>query len=87
MVFVKSAIPQAGDPTGEAPSPEISPERLGFVDAVIDRDKILRRQLLSLNVSDLTDTCSATNNLSFLLALALSRQPAANPTELATRDQ
>ena len=60
---------EAGDPTGEAPSPEISPERLGFVDAVIDRDKILRRQLLSLNVSDLTDTCSTTNNLSFLLVL------------------
>ena len=59
----------AGDKEGIAPPPEISSERLSFSDAVADNDGIIRRHLLSMKSNDLTDPCTAKNNLSFLLAL------------------
>jgi len=59
------------DPLGVAPPPEIPENRLGFTDAVVDEDGILRRHLLSRSKSEaLTDKCITTDNLSVLLALS-----------------
>ncbi len=60
---------EAGDTEGIAPPPEIPSERLSFSDAVADTDGIIRRHLLSMKSNDPTDSCTAKNNLSFLLAL------------------
>ena len=61
--------PFAGDTEGIAPPPEIPSERLSFSDAVVDADGIIRRHLLSMKSTEVTDPCTAKNNLSFLLAL------------------
>ena len=61
--------PFAGDTEGVAPPPEIPSERLSFSDAVTDPDGIIRRHLLSMKPTDPTDSCTAKNSLSFLLAL------------------
>ncbi|NEO39854.1 MAG: CHASE2 domain-containing protein [Moorea sp. SIOASIH] len=60
---------KAGDTEGISPPLEIRPDRIGFSDALPDQGGILRRHLLSLNSPDLTDKCTAKNNLSLLLAL------------------
>jgi len=58
------------DPRGIKPPPELPPERISFVDAVTDNDGILRRHLLSMQKSeDVSDPCTATDNLSVMLAL------------------
>jgi len=62
--------PKVGETVGIAPPEEISPDRIGFNDAVPDKYDILRRYLLSQKKSDVSnDKCTATNNLSLLLAL------------------
>ncbi|NEQ60737.1 MAG: CHASE2 domain-containing protein [Moorea sp. SIO4A1] len=60
---------KAGDTEGISPPLEIRPDRISFSDALPDKGGILRRHLLSLNSPDLTDKCTAKNNLSLLLAL------------------
>ena len=65
----KVKAPQGGDLFGVAPPPEISLERLGFSDAVVDPDGIIRRHLLGMKPEDPTASCPAKNNLSLLLAL------------------
>ena len=53
---------------GISPPPEISVERLGFSNVLVDNDGILRRQLLSIDPSP-TDSCSTTYAFSLQLAL------------------
>ncbi|NEO78070.1 CHASE2 domain-containing protein [Moorena sp. SIO4G3] len=60
---------KAGDTEGISPPLEIRPDRISFSDALPDQGGILRRHLLSLDSPDLTDKCTAKNNLSLLLAL------------------
>ena len=64
----KVTAPHGGDPEGVAAPPEIPLTNLGFSDAIVDRDRILRRHLLSLKPETPTDACPAKNNLSLLLA-------------------
>ena len=66
----KVKSPDSLDPTGIAPSPDMTPRQIGFADAVTDRDGVLRRHLLSMRRSaDATDLCTATNHLSLLIAI------------------
>ena len=66
----KVRSPDDGDNLGIAPTPEISPEQIGFADFAIDPDRVVRRQLLAMSPSsDATDPCTAVNSLNLLLAL------------------
>ncbi len=59
-----------GDSEGIAPPPEMGQQQIAFADFVADSDRIVRRHLLSMNLSaDPTDPCTAVNSFSFLLAL------------------
>ena len=65
----KSRDPGAGDTQGIAPPPELSPNQVTYSDVIADPDRVLRRHLLSQQPPDLSDPCSATNHLSFVVAL------------------
>ncbi len=55
------------DPIGILPPPEVSPERVGFSDFVVDEDGVIRRHLMYLP-SNPTSRCTATLALSLQLA-------------------
>lgn len=61
-------VPSARFPQGVAPPPELSNERLGFADVVLDPDRIVRRHLIAMNPPAVSP-CSAYYALSFQLAL------------------
>jgi len=61
--------PKLGKISGIAPPPEISTKRIGFNDAVTDKDVIMRRYLLSMTPEEPVDKCTAKYNLSLLLAV------------------
>ncbi len=65
----KVRSPKDGDADGIRPSPDISLNQVTFSDAVKDQDETLRRHLLSLKPESPTDPCTATNHLSYILAL------------------
>ena len=69
FAICKVKAPQSGDFQGVAPPPEISGDRLGFSDVVLDSDRILRRHLLAMKPEDPTASCSVSNHLSWLVAL------------------
>ncbi|HIK10540.1 MAG TPA: CHASE2 domain-containing protein [Oscillatoriaceae cyanobacterium M33_DOE_052] len=70
FAICKTKGPKAGDPTGIAPPPEVSPDNLVFSDALPDGDGILRRHLLSKNNQNFNkDECGATNHIGFIVAL------------------
>jgi CHASE2 domain-containing sensor protein len=59
---------------GTPPPQEIPKQQLGFSDVLLDRDKVVRRHLLSM-MSEPTDPCNTEYSLSSLLALHyLSKQ-------------
>ena len=66
------AICHVGEPTGEsrgiAPPPEIPEKRLGFSNVILDRDGILRRYILSMDVRS-SAACSTSWSFGFQLAL------------------
>ena len=73
----KVRSPEDGDKLGIAPTPEITPEQMGFADFAIDSDRIVRRHLLAMGRSpDATDPCTAVNSLSLLVALHYLQQTA-----------
>ena len=67
IAICKVSDPQAGR-AGVAPPSEISPDRLGFSDLVLDADSVVRRQLLALTPPP-SSTCTATYAFSVQLAL------------------
>ena len=69
FAICKVKAPESGDFQGVAPPPEVSVNRLGFSDVVLDSDSILRRHLLAMKPEDPTASCSASNHLSWLVAL------------------
>jgi CHASE2 domain-containing sensor protein len=54
---------------GIAPPPEIPPDRLSFSDVLVDRDGVIRRQLLGMSKDD-RSPCVADNSFSFRVAFA-----------------
>lgn len=70
FTICKVIDPNLGKVSGISPPPEIPKNGIvGFNDAIADKDGILRRFILSLKPQVPTDPCTATNNLSLLLAL------------------
>jgi CHASE2 domain-containing sensor protein len=67
VTICKVSDPQAGR-IGVAPPPEISVDRLGFSDLVLDADSVVRRQLLALTPPP-ASTCTAAYAFSVQLAL------------------
>lgn len=65
----KTRDPAAGDTQGIAPPPELPRNQVTYSDVITDPDGVLRRHLLSQQPPDLSDPCSATNHLSFIVAL------------------
>jgi CHASE2 domain-containing sensor protein len=63
------SVSEADNPNkpGIKPPPNLSSNRLGFSDAVVDPDGILRRHLLFMH-SDKTDACTTDHSLSIRLA-------------------
>lgn len=58
---------QAADAEGIKPPDNVPPERLGFTDVQSDSDRVLRRQLLSIQ-QEPSSRCTTTSSLNFLLA-------------------
>ncbi|MEO0376085.1 MAG: CHASE2 domain-containing protein, partial [Cyanobacteria bacterium P01_A01_bin.17] len=67
LVGVCKNLDTSSDPTGIAPPPEISMDRMGFSDFIADPDGVLRRQLLYLTPEP-ASPCTTPHAFSSLLA-------------------